>query len=53
MKSISHELLAATNDPNPHPSPEKRGSQQPLTAAGENAMERFIKMGLTASDDDS
>ena len=31
MKSISHELLATTNNSKPHPSPEKRGSQQPST----------------------
>jgi hypothetical protein len=28
---ISRELLAPTNNSKPHPSPEKRGSQQPLT----------------------
>jgi signal transduction histidine kinase len=31
MKSISHELLATTNNSKTHPSPEKRGSQQPST----------------------
>jgi hypothetical protein len=29
MKSISHELLATPNNPNPHSPPERRGSQQP------------------------
>ncbi len=31
MTSISHDLLAATDNSNPHPSPEKRGSQRPST----------------------
>ena len=31
MTSISHDLLAATDNSNPHQSPEKRGSQRPST----------------------
>ena len=33
IKSISHKLLATTRRTKPHPSPEKRGSQQPSTLA--------------------
>ena len=49
IKSISHKLLATTRRTKPHPSPEKRGSQQPSTTGPKNQRSEHTAVWIGAA----